>query len=237
MSQFKDAVGRLLQAGQDIERTEDERNYVHLPTGTLLDRTTSWISGNKPFNLPAIWGGALPIGTAVDQACRDYFVEPEVMSPFRYMENMTERAYTQLKGDLDAWKPTLEGWECHADRVFLYSLDLGVAGEVDLLLTNEAEEEIWIIDMKTSRGGTASFTKRYGKEPSKQVKYRLQLNTYRYMAEELAGFKVHRVTILPIKVFYEPYRSYTDEAYFEPMIDVEILDPIAERTRLLEGGV
>lgn len=235
MSQFQDAVARLLQAGQEIERTEDERNYIHTPTGTLLDRTTSWISGNKPFNLPKIWAGALPIGTAVDQLCRDFFVEPEVMSPFRYMENLTLRAYQQCAGDVAAWSASLdEGWTCYADRVFLYSLDLGVAGEVDLLLANEETEELWIVDMKTSRGGTASFSKQYGKEPPKQIKYRLQLNTYRYMAEELAGIKVSRISILPIKVFYEAYRSFTDEAYFEPIIDVEILDPIAERSRLLE---
>lgn len=234
MSQFKDAVGRLLQAGQDIERTDDERNYVHIPTGTLLDRTTSWISGNKPFNLPEIWRGALPIGSAVDQLCRDYFVEPEVLSPFRYMENLTLRAYEQCTGDVAEFeKQHLDGWDVHADRVYLYSLDLGVAGEVDLICTNEATEEIWVIDFKTSRGGTASFSKKYGKEPPKQIKYRLQLNTYRYMAEEITGFPVNRISILPIKVFYEPYRSYTDEAYFEPMIDVEIMDPIPERSRLL----
>lgn len=233
MSKFKEGVERLLQAGTDIVRTEDERNYLHVPTGQLLDRTTSWISGNAPFFLPEIWQGALAVGTAVDQACRDYFVEPEVMSPFRYMENIQERAYQQLVADLDKWAPSIEGWDVHADRVYFYSLELGVAGEVDLLLTNEKTEEIWIVDFKTSRAGTKSFGKKYGGKASKQVKYRLQLNTYRYMAEELSGFPVKRISILPIKVFYEPFKASTSEAYFEPMIDVEILDPIEERSRLL----
>ena len=233
MSKFKEGVERLLQAGTDIVRTDDERNYLHVPTGQLLDRTTSWISGNAPFFLPPIWQGALPVGTAVDQACRDFFVEPEVMSPFRYMENIQERAYQQLVGDLRKWEPNLQGWDVHADRVYFYSLELGVAGEVDLLLTNEETEEIWIIDFKTSRAGTKSFGKKYGGKASKQVKYRLQLNTYRHMAEELSGFPVNRISILPIKVFYEPFQATTSEAYFEPMMDVEILDPLEERKRVL----
>lgn len=117
--------------------------------------------------------------------------------------------------------------------MYFYSLELGVAGEVDLLLTNEETEEIWIIDFKTSRAGTKSFGKKYGGKASKQVKYRLQLNTYRHMAEELSGFPVNRISILPIKVFYEPFQATTSEAYFEPMMDVEILDPLEERKRVL----
>lgn len=236
---YKNAVKKLLTGSAEIERTEDEKHYIHKPTNTLLERTTSWISGGAPFVLPKIWEGCLPIGSMVDQIVRDFFVDGRrEMSPFMYLENVQGMAYVQLLDDLEEFKHKYcPQWTVYADRVFLFSLELGVAGEVDLLLVNEETGQLWIVDMKTSRGGTKTFSKRYGKnEPTKLEKYRLQLNTYRFMAEEMSGLPIDRLSLLPIKVFYPPNGFSTREAYFEPLIDLEFVDPVEERNRILSLG-
>lgn len=230
-------VEKILEGGKVIERAEDETHYIHTPTGQRLERTTTWISGGKKFEIPQVWAGCLPIGSMVDQIVRDFFVEGlDEMSTFMYLQNVRTQAYMQLIEDLKTFADELGAeWLVYADRVFLFSLTLGVAGEVDLLLVNQLTGEIWIVDMKTSRAGTKSFTKKYGKnEPTKLQKYTLQLNTYRFMAEEMSGLPVNRISILPIKVFYPPHGSSTSEAYFEPLFDVEICDPVKEREVLLE---
>lgn len=237
-AKIREGLKRLLRLGKDVERAEDESHYIHLPTGTQLQRCTQWISGGVPLVIPDVWKGCLPIGSMVDQCVRDFFVEgPEEMSAFMYCNHMQFRAYEQLLADLKKFKEEYgDAWHVFADRVFLFSLSLGVGGEVDLLMVNKDTGDIWIVDMKTSRGGTKSFTKRYKKnEPTKLEKYSLQLNTYRYMAEEMSGLQVHRLSILPIKVFYPPNGSTTDEAYFEPQIDIEFCDPIAARDALIEA--
>jgi hypothetical protein len=233
---IENGVKRLLSLGKEVERAADESHYVHTPTQTKLQRCTQWISGGIPLVIPDVWKGCLPIGSTVDQCVRDFFVEGvENMSAFMYCNHMQFRAYEQLIDDLKKFKEEYgDGWHVFADRVFLFSLSLGVAGEVDLLLVNKETGELWIVDMKTSRGGTKSFTKRYKKnEPTKLEKYGLQLNTYRFMAEEMSGLQVHRLSILPIKVFYPPNGSQTDESYFEPIFDVEISDPIEARKSVL----
>lgn len=227
-----------MRLGKEVERAEDESHYIHMPTGTKLQRCTQWISGGVPLVIPQVWSGCLPIGSMVDQCVRDFFVEGlDQMSAFMYCNHMQFRAYEQLIADLEEFKEKHgETWHVFADRVFLFSLSLGVAGEVDLLLVNKDTGEIWIVDMKTSRGGTASFNKRYKKnEPTKLEKYSLQLNTYRFMAEEMSGLQIKRLSILPIKVFYPPNGQTTDEAYFEPMMDVEFCNPIAAREALIDS--
>lgn len=235
---IREGIKRLLRLGKEVERAEDESHYIHMPTGTKLQRCTQWISGGVPLVIPQVWSGCLPIGSMVDQCVRDFFVEGlDQMSAFMYCNHMQFRAYEQLIADLEEFKEKHgETWHVFADRVFLFSLSLGVAGEVDLLLVNKETGEIWIVDMKTSRGGTASFNKRYKKnEPTKLEKYSLQLNTYRFMAEEMSGLQIKRLSILPIKVFYPPNGQTTDEAYFEPMMDVEFCDPIAAREALIDS--
>lgn len=236
-NKIDNGIKRLLAAGKEVVRAEDETHYIHTPTNTRLERCTQWISGGKPFVLPEVWKGCLPIGSMVDQCARDFFVDGlENMSAFMYCNHMQFRAYEQLIADLEIFLEKYgPDWEIYADRIFLFSLSLGVGGEVDLLLVNKSTGAIWIIDMKTSRGGTKTFNKRYSKkEPTKLEKYALQLNTYRYMAEEMSGLQVHELSILPIKVFYPPFGQQTDEAYFEPIFPVEIIDPIAAREALLE---
>jgi hypothetical protein len=235
---IREGIKRLLRLGKEVERAEDESHYIHMPTGTKLQRCTQWISGGVPLVIPQVWSGCLPIGSMVDQCVRDFFVEGlDQMSAFMYCNHMQFRAYEQLIADLEEFKEKHgKTWHVFADRVFLFSLSLGVAGEVDLLLVNKETGEIWIVDMKTSRGGTASFNKRYKKnEPTKLEKYSLQLNTYRFMAEEMSGLQIKRLSILPIKVFYPPNGQTTDEAYFEPMMDVEFCDPIAAREALIDS--
>jgi len=230
--QFNEGLALILKGGQDIERAADETHYVHKPTGTRLERTTSWLSGGKPFYLPKQWQGCLPIGSAIDQAIRDYFVEgKDYMNYDNYSQNITRFAYDELMSDLVpfAEKLAADGWTVHADRVYLYSLSLGVAGEVDLLLSNEKTKALWICDIKTSRGGLSSFTKRWGKsEPTKLEKYSLQVNTYRVMAEEMGGVPVSKLSLQPLKVYYEPYSAISEECYFETEIDVELFDPVEE---------
>lgn len=230
--QFNEGLALILKGGQEIERAADETHYVHLPTGTKLERTTSWLSGGKPFYLPKQWMGCLPIGSEVDQAIRDYFVEGiDYMKYENYSKHITRFAYEQLMEDLVPFGTKLaeDGWTVHADRVYLYSLELGVAGEVDLLLSNEKTKELWICDIKTSRGGLSSFTKRWGKaEPTKLEKYSLQVNTYRKMAEEMGGLPVGTLSLLPLKVYYEAYGDITEECYFETEIPVELFDPVEE---------
>jgi len=237
-SKVKNGIRKLLDLGKEVVRAEDETHYIHVPTDTKLERCTQWISGGVPLVIPDIWKGCLPIGSEVDQACRDFFVDGEKnISPFMYCKHMQFRAYEQLIADLKVFNEKYASeWYIFADRVFLFSLSLGVAGEVDLLLVNKETGAIWIIDMKTSRGGTKSFDKRYKKnEPTKMEKYTLQLNTYRIMAEEMSRLQVHNISILPIKVFYPPYGQQTDEAYFEPMFDVEMIDPISAREQIIDG--
>lgn len=239
--QFNDGLKAILDGGRDIERAADETHYIHVPTGTKLERTTTWLSDGKPFFLPAQWMGCLPIGSAVDQVIRDYFVDgPESLDYDTYSENVSQGAYDQLMEDLVPYAEKLaeDGWEVHADRVYLYSLDLGVAGEVDLLLSNQKTKQLWICDMKTSRAGLSSFHKRWGKgEPTKLQKYSLQVNTYRVMAEEMGGLPVAKLSLLPLKVWYEAYKASTDECYFEEEILVDISDPLVMKAEFKQKQI
>lgn len=228
---FDIALEKLLSAGEKVYRHEDESCYVHKETRRRLYRTTTFLAGGVPFNLPEIWAGCLPIGSDADQLARDFFVDGDSVTLFNIQsgayKHLTERACMQCLLDLREWKTQLdeEGWTVHADRVFLWSLKLGVAGEVDFLLSNRKKKQIRIVDMKTSRAGLDSFDRRYKKgEKSKREKYAIQLNIYREMAEELSGMPVKFLDIYPFKVFYEKFRSVTDECYNEGMLKVD-LDP------------
>ena len=230
MKEFDAGVKRLLESGADVYRHADESCYVHTETRRRLYRTTTFLAGGVPFQLPEIWAGCLPVGSMADQLARDFFVEGGDAVLFSiqtgaYSPHLTERACMQLLTDLGVIKQKYDedGWTVHADRVFLYSLGLGVAGEVDFLLTNRKKKKIAVVDMKTSRAGLPSFDRRYKKgEKTKREKYALQLNVYREMAEELSGLPVDTLEIAPFKVFYEPYRSTSDECYFEGFLDVPV---------------
>jgi hypothetical protein len=235
VKEFDERLATLLSAGDDIYRHEDESCYVHKETRKRLYRTTTFLSGGVPFNLPEIWKGCLPIGSDADQLARDYFVEGDDACLFNIQSgtyrHLTERAAMQLLTDLRDYDKAIteEGWVCHADRVFLYSLELGVAGEVDFLFSNRKKKVIAVSDMKTSRAGLASFDRRYKKgEKSKREKYGLQLNTYRVMAEELSGLKVAHLEIAAFKVFYPKFRDVTDECYLETRLPVEINKNVLE---------
>lgn len=230
MKEFDAGVARLLESGQDVYRHADESCYVHRETRKRLYRTTTYLAGGVPFNLPEIWAGCLPVGSMADQLARDFFVDGSDACLFNiqtgeYAPHLTERACMQCLHDLTKIKEVYDeqGWTVHADRVFLYSLGLGVAGEVDFLLTNRKKKKIAIVDMKTSRAGLESFDRRYKKgEKTKREKYAVQLNIYREMVEELSGLPVQELSIAPFKVYYEKFRSTTDECYFEGSIPVDV---------------
>jgi len=115
--QFNDGLKAILDGGRDIERAADETHYIHTPSGTKLERTTTWLSDGKPFFLPAQWMGCLPIGSAVDQVIRDYFVDgPESLKYETYSEHISHGAYEQLMEDLVPYAAQLaeDGWEVHA---------------------------------------------------------------------------------------------------------------------------
>ena len=240
MKEFDAGVARLLESGQDVYRHEDESCYIHRETRKRLYRTTTYLAGGVPFNLPRIWEGCLPIGSAADQLARDFFVDGDDAVLFQiqtgeYSPYLTETACMQLLHDLRGMKKTYDeqGWTVHADRVFLYSLGLGVAGEVDFLLTNRKKKQIKIVDMKTSRAGLESFDKRYKKgEKSKREKYGIQLNIYREMAEELSGLPVDTLEIAPFKVYYEKFGHVSNECYFQGdlsvPVDRDVLNTVSE---------
>jgi hypothetical protein len=165
-TKFQKGVELILNGSEQIERAEDGSCYIHKETGQKLDRATSFIRNFEPFYLPPIWAGALPVGTAVDQVIRDFFVEgPERLNYDDYKENLSKRAFEQLLADLGPFASRLlsEGWRVYGDRVLLFNLAHNVAGEVDLLLVHEEAQEVKILDIKTSRAGLndASLKKRY----------------------------------------------------------------------------
>lgn len=222
---FKEAISNLLAAGNDIVRAEDETHYVHVPTGRKLMRTTNYIEGMKPFMCMPEWKGSLGMGSAADQLFRDYFVEGE--DYVRDQRNfhggyaeLSDRAVLECLTSVrafDAVEVKPYGWTVLADRVFLYSLELGVAGEVDLILYKEETREVKIIDMKTVR--SPQYISR------KVDKYSRQLNTYRVMAEELmGGWDVTDLEILWIKTTYEKYDTVSQTAYLHSILPVESTD-------------
>lgn len=204
-----------------------DRCYVHNLTGQELMRTTQFIKGGETLDLSNTpWWGATHIGTACDQMCRDYFVEgPHTLSYDNYSKHLSQDAYNQLLEALYEVKKSIgDEWMVYADRVFLYSEKMGVAGEVDLILVNFEEEKVVIVDMKTCRN-PKSLT-----PGSKKMKgYNRQLNVYRAMAEELMdGHPVEALSIFPIHVDYAPHSAVTSQAKMLPWITVEQRDVSAE---------
>lgn len=218
--EFTQRIERLLSGGKDIDRPTD-RCYVHVPTGTELMRTTNYLRGGEKFVMPVKWQGSSLIGTDCDQVCRDYFVEDRSkMQPSDYT-HITTAAYNQLMDGLSKVDRGLGEWTIYADRVFLYSMELGVAGEVDLLLVNEKTEEVVIVDMKTVRSPQYMTP-----NSDKMKKYNKQLNIYRIMAEEMmGGYPVSKLFILPIHVAYPPFGDVSTKADFLEWIEVNKNDP------------
>ncbi len=219
--EFKEAIAALLQAGTDIERPTD-RCYVHVPTGKELMRTTTYLRGGEEFFMPAKWKGASMIGTDCDQIVRDFFVEKRTTLRSYNYDHVTQEAFDAMLQQLADLDSSLGEWEVFADRLFLYSLELGVAGEIDLLLVNWETEEVIIVDMKTVR------SPQYMTPGSdKMKKYNKQLNIYRTMAEELmGGHPVKHLFILPIHVAYPPFGVCTSKAEFLPWMEVDQNDPL-----------
>lgn len=222
---FSEAIQRLLAAGNDIVRAEDESHYVHVPTGRKLMRTTNYIEGMKPFMCMPEWKGSLGMGSAADQLVRDFFVEGEdyvrdQRNNHGGYEALSDRAVLECLTGIRAYNESVvkpQGWTVLADRVFLYSLELGVAGEVDLILYNEKTEEVQIIDMKTVR--SPQYINR------KVDKYSRQLNTYRVMAEELmGGQQVTSLQIMWMKTTYEKFDKVSQTAYLHSMLEVDMED-------------
>lgn len=223
---FSQAIQSLLNAGNDIVRSEDESHYIHKPTGQKLLRCTQFIEGLKPFGMTpeSPWYGCLAMGTAADQMVRDYFVEGieyvNKQSQLGVYDALTPAAQIQLASAVRAYDASVvrpQGWKVLADRVYLYSLELGVAGEVDLILYNNTTKEIKIIDMKTVRSPQYIG--------QKTPKYQRQLNTYRVMAEELmGGHKVTDLEIMWIRTSYEKFDKQSTTAYMHDMMPVDIKD-------------
>lgn len=222
--QFKYGIQKIVYAGDDIYRKADETCYVHRETGKELMRCTTFIDGAKPFGMTpnSPYWGSLAIGTACDQYVRDFFVEgaDKVNYNKPIYKHLEVSAIVQLAKDVEKYNETElkpNDWVVLADRVYLYSLELGVAGEVDLIVFNPSTQEIKIIDMKTVRSPQYI--------PRKMDKYSRQLNTYRHMFEELSGLKVTGLEIMWIKVWYEEGSNVSKEAYHlrndeVPMVDV-----------------
>ena len=221
MKTFKEKIEALLQAGQDIDRPTD-RCYVHLPSGRELMRTTMYLRGGEKFVMPDKWKGASLIGTDCDQIVRDYFVERRsTLRSYNY-EHVTQVAFDSMLQQLDSLNNSLGGWHVYADRLFLYSLELGVAGEIDLLLVNYETEEVIIVDMKTVRSPQYMTP-----NSDKMKKYKMQLNIYRTMSEELMdGHPVKSMYILPIHVAYPPYGVVTNKADFLTWMEIEKDNPL-----------
>ena len=218
--EFKQRIQQLLSGGRDIDRPADT-HYVHIPTGQILNRCTTYLKGGEKFIMPAKWKGASGIGTCVDQMGRDFFVDgPRSLRNNTY-EFMTQDAFNQFLTGLDSIKGALGEWTVYADRCFLYSLERGVAGEVDLLLVNYTTEEVIIVDMKTVR------SPKYMTPGSEKMKnYKKQLNVYRLMAEEMmGGYPVSKLFVLPIHVTYSPYGTITTTAEVLEWMPIDQEDP------------
>lgn len=226
---FLKGIDALLAGREYITRPTDA-NYVHTnpETGeeTKLMRCTNFYNAFKPWDGPAGWEYAAKMGTDADQLCRDYFVEGidyvrEQASKNAY-PHLTKEALIQLVSSIRTYDEAFVkpgGWKVLADRVFFYSLELGVAGEVDLLLYNETTQELRIVDMKTNRNMDSSDRKI-------REKYRLQLNVYRKMAEEMSGLKVTGLEIMWIATTYERFDEQTTTAFLARMQEVPMEDVI-----------
>ena len=222
MTNFQERIKNLIDGGQQVSRPEHGR-YYELADGTKLSRCTTYLRAGEEFFMPEKWQGASLIGTDCDQMARDYFVEgPETLRSYNY-KHLTQDAFNQLLDGLNQLADSLsDEWTVYADRLFLFSRELGVAGEIDLLFVNYLTEEVVVVDLKTVR------SPQYMTPGSdKMKKYRQQLNIYREMAEEMmGGYPVKRLFVLPIHVAYPAYGDITTKAQFLDWIDVPNQDVV-----------
>ncbi len=219
--EFAQRIQQLLEMGKSVTRPCDDY-YYHAETDTKLQRCTTYLRAGKPFVMGDAWAGSTKIGTDADQIVRDAFVDGiDSLNSYDY-KHISQPAFDELRKDTATLINSLEGqWSVYADRVFLLSLENGVAGEVDLLLVNYDTEEVMIVDMKTIRTPSSM--------PSKMKKYGQQLNTYRAMAEEMmGGYPVKSLYILPVKVTYPAYGDITSTGYMMPWLEVPVYDASIE---------
>ena len=228
-AQFQKGIDKLLAGREFITRPTDA-NYVYTDptTGeeTKLMRCTNFYNAFKEWDGPAGWEYAAKMGTDADQLCRDYFVEGidyvRAQASADAYPHLTHTAIVQLVSSIRTYDEAFikpGGWKVLADRVFFYSLELGVAGEVDLLIYNEDTKELRIVDMKTNRSMDSCDRKI-------REKYRLQLNVYRKMAEEMSGLEITGLEIMWIATAYDRFDEQTETAFLARMQEVEMEDVI-----------
>ena len=92
-------------------------------------------------------------------------------------------------------------------EVIVYSLELGIAGTLDLLVLNKSTNQYEIVDWKTSKKiNKKSFNKKVGIKPATRYimdcnyyHYALQLSLYRYILEEYYDLKIQNQIIIQLK--------------------------------------
>ena len=92
-------------------------------------------------------------------------------------------------------------------EVIVYSLELGIAGTIDLLALNKSTNQYEIVDWKTSKKiSKESFNRKVGiKSATRNIMdcnyyhYALQLSLYRYILEEYYDLEIQNQIIIQLK--------------------------------------
>lgn len=204
------------------------KSHVYKYGKTKLESVTSWVgSFNPPFKpfdpsvakhsakkhtretgekigargIKAQWKAITDEGTAVHAEIEEYIKGDN--GPLNLFQPKNPRAKLGV-AEYNKFKGRFEPTKVHAEaRVF--SLELGLAGTIDLLL--ETEDGVVLVDWKTNRKMSGVVPSEDGKREqsvftlpdTKMAKYTMQLNTYAYILEKYYGFKIKALKLVHLE--------------------------------------
>lgn len=210
----KSIVQQIVTDTQNIQLSDDGKDYINSITGTKYARVTSIISAdeesngrfdpNSPWILPST-----NIGTGIDNFVRDFFAGETDNKTY---PNVTESQLNEFKTQLQGLKNSLE-----ARGLTVIPKDITVTGSIEVtekdgtkhnidvagtldLLAYDNNGYFYIFDMKTHHSQNI--------DDNKKAKFTRQLSLYQNLIEAKYGIKVKNLNIIPIKVSYPDPKGY-----------------------------
>jgi predicted NAD-dependent protein-ADP-ribosyltransferase YbiA (DUF1768 family) len=216
--------------GSKIEKGYEINGEAYKSVTELIELISPYDKLNKTFQ------GAINAGNFIDELSREIFTSDEInrvlltnkyKSKFANVETLNDAINLIATNKINLQK---KGFKFVTTNVVLFDKSSGknVAGEIDLLAYDNLGN-IHIMDFKTFTDN--SYSEYSNKKESiekltKRDRYRTQLSTYAELFNNLTGYKVSGINIIPYVLNYDADTGIIDSVTSKSIDDFKVISKI-----------
>jgi len=216
--------------GSKIEKGYEINGEAYKSVTELIELISPYDKLNKTFQ------GAINAGNFIDELSREIFTSDEInrvlltnkyKSKFANVETLNDAINLIATNKINLQK---KGFKFVTTNVVLFDKSSGknVAGEIDLLAYDNLGN-IHIMDFKTFTDN--SYSEYSNKKESiekltKRDRYRIQLSTYAELFNNLTGYKVSGINIIPYVLNYDADTGIIDSVTSKSIDDFKVISKI-----------